>query len=176
MALDKKDPATHRLFFGVQRSQRYHDRRLAHYEFLHRVTNVSAVLIAGIVLFELAGAESPSAFKWLAAVAAVLAAFDVVVGFSRQAELHRDLKRKFAALEAEMETGSLTVEHATARRLVIEADEPPVFHALNTLAHNELCIALGHKWSDEPCHLTRIGWFRRRTANWYHWPDFHSNS
>jgi hypothetical protein len=173
--LDKTDAQTHSLFFGVQRSQLYHDRRVAHYELLHRLTNVCAVLLAGIVLFEFIGAHSPIYFKVLAACGALLAAFDVVIGFSRKADLHRDLKRKFGALEADMESGSLsTVHEAKGRRLSIEADEPPKFYALDLLAHNELCISVGRKWSDEPCHLVQVNWFRRLTANWLHWPGAHS--
>jgi hypothetical protein len=177
--IDRSDPDTHALLFGIQRSQRYHDRRVAHYELLHRITNVCAVLLSGIVLFELVGATAPADFKLyvklLAGVGALAAAFDVVIGFSRNADLHRDLKRKFSTLEADMEVGSVaTIAEARAKRLIIEADEPSKFYALDLLAHNELCIALGHKWGDNPCRLVRVNWFKRLTANWFHWPAVHS--
>ena len=38
------------LLFGIQRSVRYHDRRLAYFEALHRTTSVATIVMSGVVI------------------------------------------------------------------------------------------------------------------------------
>src|SRR5690554_1801492 len=91
------------LLFDVQRSIRYHDRRLAFFDRLHRVTLVLTVLLAGYVLVEASTtAPTPAWVVMLSVVAAIMALIDVVTNYSAKAELHRLLKTRFIQLEMEI--------------------------------------------------------------------------
>lgn len=160
------------LLFDVRRSIRYHDRRRAFFERLHRVTSVLTILMAGSVLYDLGKAgETAGWLVALSAVAALLAAFDMVVGYSAWAARHQELKGRFAALEIDMLAGGLDAaawqQHRLAR-LAIERDEPPVYRALDLLCHNELLVAEGVTRQDE---FSRLGRWQRWTSQLWHWPD-----
>lgn len=160
--------------FAVQRSIRYHDRRVAHFDTLHKLTNVCTIFIAGIVILELTGAKSPEWVKWFAAVAAILGAFDLVVGYGHRANQHRDLKRRFCVLERKLIQGDATqLQQLMGERSEIEADEPPVLRALDALCHNEMCAASGlSRTNPEECtHFRKVHWFKHATANWFRWPN-----
>jgi hypothetical protein len=173
-----QDDATHQLHFGIQRSIRYHDRRVAHFDFLHKITNVLTILLSGIVFVELSGTHAPAWLNYVAAVAAVLGACDLVVGYSHRAGQHRDLKRRFIALERQL-IASKTKEGADAvrcERLEIEAEEPPVFRALDAMCHNELLTARGYSPTDheEKLLFKKLPRFTRWTANWFCWANHSS--
>jgi hypothetical protein len=155
------------LLFDARRSARYHDRRRAHFERLHRVTNVTTILLAGVVLMEIGGAGSPLWVRILAVAGALLGAMDLVVGFSRRVATHLNFKRRFIELEQELIAGS-AVDAVTQKRLNIEAEEPPIYRALDLLCRNELCLALG---LDHLGAFVDIPWYMRWTANWIHWTD-----
>jgi len=94
------------LLFDVQRSIRYHDRRVAHFDKLHKATNVLTILISGVVILDVFSSFTPTSpdavgqlstsslvlgVKIFAAIAALFGAFDLVVGFGHRANEHRDL-------------------------------------------------------------------------------------
>lgn len=153
--------------FDVRRSVRYHDRRLAHYERLHRLTSLVTILLAGVVLMEVTGAKSDFALglKFLSAAGAILGACDLVIGFARHADLHRDLKRRFVGLEVQLLRGMSALDAECIRR-EIEADEPPIYAALDMLSYHELCAASG-----KTTGYALPTPFQRLTANWFRWPD-----
>ena len=70
-----------------------------------------------------------------------------------------------------MDSGEISYDKALARRRLIEVGEPPKYHAVDALAHNELCISMGHKVTHSPCHIKPVRWYHRLTANFYHWPN-----
>lgn len=166
----------YQLLFGVRRSIRYHDRRRAFFEFLHRVTAGLTVLLAGSVLFEVARLGETA--WWLTTIsifAAVLAAWDIVVGYSEKAKLHLDLKRGFGALEIAMIAGDGSPQtwndHELAR-LRIEQDEPPIFRALDVLCQNELLIAEGIKNDEKNSqYFGRVNFWQLSTRHFFHWSN-----
>jgi hypothetical protein len=158
------------LLFDLRRAVRYHDRRRAHYERLHRATNVVTILLAGVVLMELSGGGSPLGVRILAVFGALLGAADLVTGFSRSADAHHNFKRRFSELERELSAGA-QVAVVEQKRLAIEAEEPPVFRALDLLCHNEMCVATGHRRTDTPSVFAKVPWHVRWTANWIRWPN-----
>jgi hypothetical protein len=163
------DPQTD-LIFDLMRSVRYHDRRRAHFERLHRATNVVTILLAGIVLMELSGGGSPLWVRVLAVVGALLGATDLVIGFSKSADAHHNFKRRFSELESEANAGG-SLDAVVRQRLAIEAEEPPIFRALDLLCYNEICAAVGHHRTDTPCVFAEVPWYMRWTANWLRWPN-----
>ncbi len=174
MNLKKLSDDQYGLLFDVRRSMRYHDRRRAFFERMHRVTNVLTVLMAGSVLFELGRTGETAGWLILLSVAAaLLAAFDMVVGYGARAALHRDLKRRFADLEIAMMRGGLDEEawrEHQIQRLAIERDEPPVYRALDLLCHNEQLAAEGSK---EP--PAKVSPWQRYTSQLLLWPDLGAN-
>jgi hypothetical protein len=174
---DLPDPH-YRLLFDVRRSIRYHDRRRAFFERMHRLTSVLTIVLAGGVLFELAGTGSPA--LWLQVVslfAVVLAALDMVVGYAASANLHAGLRGQFAQLEIDVLSGGIdeSVWHQhQVKRLGIEADEPPVYRALDLLCHNELLTAYGFKREKKPEEFATVSRWQRATAHFFHWPDIAS--
>jgi hypothetical protein len=178
--MDDEYKAREALRFDIQRSIRYHDRRSSFFRVLARVNSLVTILLAGIVLMDVLGpaaADSHSAaiqiaservYAWwpkaLAVVGALFSALDIVVEFGRSADTHRHLKRQFCLLEQDLDDrNSKEIRH---RRLAIEAEEPPVYRALDALCYNEMCVAIGK--GDQRRNLNR---FIRLTAHLYRWPD-----
>lgn len=173
MNLHEMSDQQYGLLFDVRRSVRYHDRRCAFFERMHQVTGGLTVLLAGSVLFDIARpGDSPAWLLAVAAVAAVLAAWDIIVGYAGQAGRHRDLKARFVALEMRMFAGDDAAETWSdyqVERLAIEQDEPPIYRALDVLCHNELLRA---ERSDAPA--APLSDWQRFTCHLYHWPDIQS--
>lgn len=158
------------ILFGIRRSVRYHERRGAHYDFLQRLTNIATILLAGVVLMQLAGATSPLWVRVLAGIGAILSALDLVVGFGRHANLHRDLRQQFIELERRCHEGNSGAE-LMQRRLDIESREPAVYRALDVLCHNEICACMGYSRATKPEYFYDVPWYRRATANYLLWSD-----
>lgn len=159
------------LLFGVRRSIRYHDRRRAFFERLHRLTGALTVLMAGSVLYDIGRLGETAAWLMaLAVVAAVLASLDMVVGYAARAGQHRDLKARFVDLEMVMLKGGDSAADWTPHqlaRLGIERDEPPIYRALDLLCHNELARAEGCPAPDQ----AHVSAWQRWTRHVFHWPD-----
>lgn len=154
------------ILFSVRLSIRYHDQRLAHFDRLHRLSNAVTILLAGVIFMEIGGAESPWYVQTFAAFGAILTAADLVVGFSKAADLHRNLKRRFCELEIALMSKTCSAEEAQLERRKIETDEPPIYTALSILCRQELCIAHECENVYEPLR----GW-PKVTAQWLHWPN-----
>lgn len=162
------------LLWGVQRSIRYHARREAFFTRWNRVTLLAAVL-GGSSVFAAMGTRVP---WWLALAGAtlvvVLTGIDLVVGTNTMTGRHQDLRRRFADLEAELRAQPVdTVTAAqldawTARRIRIEADEPPAFVALDLLCENELARSYKHL-ADKP--RVRVPRWHALTAQWCRWQN-----
>lgn len=162
------------LLFGIRRSIRYHDRRRGFFERMHQVTGALTILLAGSVIFEAAGESSPFWLQLIGVCAAILAAFDMVVGYAKHGTLHADLKQRYVDLEREMlgcEVAQCQYGAFQAKRLEIERDEPPIYRALDILCHNELMVAEG---SNKPPYP--VGWFKTLTSHILHWQNITANT
>jgi hypothetical protein len=172
------DPAEKRdLLFDVQRSIRYHDRRIAYFDRLHKITNAFTILIAGVVILDAFVTSSPDggsptswqAVKIIAAIAALLGVADLVMGFAHSVNQHRDLKRKFCILERQVIASKTqhTLEEAQIQRSEIEAEEPPIYRALDAMCYNETVIAR----DDSLVNVRKVPRLKRLTANWLRWSN-----
>lgn len=159
------------LLFDVRRSIRYHDRRRSFFEFMHRITAVLTILMAGSILFEIG--KTGATASWLiglSIIAALLAALDMVVGYASKADLHRSLKVRFSKLEMAIiisSDNSAEWDSFHNERLLIEQDEPPIYRALDTLCHNEVVLALGLGQGE----LYKVNAFHKATRHIFHWSD-----
>lgn len=164
------------LLFDVRRSARYHDRRRAFFEQLHRISATLTVLLAGSVLFDLARpGETALWMTVLAIIAAVLAAVDIVIGYVGRATLHDELKKRFVSLEMAILSGKddpETIRQHQIERLRIEKDEPPIFRALDLLCHNELCKAMGFtREGDGEKNFANLTYWQQLTRHFWPWAD-----
>jgi hypothetical protein len=164
------------LLFDVRRSIRYHDRRKAFYDRLHHITSLLTILLAGSVLFD--WAKDGNTAQWmlvLSTIAALLAALDMVIGYSNRANLHSSLRERFAALEIEMVTGESDDHEAWTnyqrQRLLIEKDEPATYQALNLLCHNEVLVAEGFSKSKTPEYFPKLYFWHSWTRNLLRWEN-----
>jgi hypothetical protein len=177
VALDETEKENLRnLLFDVQRSIRYHDRRVAHFDWLHKVTSITTIFVSGVVLLDLIDSNKepePVSVKVFAAVAAVFGIFDLVYGFSHRANQHRDFKRRFCALERDVTfaKSAETVVAGQLKRMEIDAEEPPIFRALDAMCYNETLIA--RDWSPglPMPSLIKVPLYQRWTARWVRWED-----
>lgn len=179
MSLNTLSHEQYGLLFDVRRSVRYHDRRRAFYEQLHQVTSLMTILMAGSVLFDLAKEGATAGWMiTLSSLAALLAAADMVLGYSRRAALHADLRQRFADLEIGMlgGDGSQTEwqEHHRSR-LLIEKDEPAIYKVLDLLCRNELLVAEGFTQEKDPTQFARISLWKQLTCQLWRWNNWQAN-
>jgi len=148
------------LLFGVRRSVRYHHRRRMFFDRLHIFTSsISVIFGSSAVLAALK--EAPQLAASAAAIVAIFATIDLVVGTAKMARLHSDLARQFIGLEktiisAQKITGK-NLKQFEAERLDIESDEPPVLKVLDSVCHNELMRAMGFP----KAQFLKIGFLQR---------------
>lgn len=163
------------LLFDVRRSIRYHDRRRAFYERLHAVTGVFTVLMAGSVLFDIGkNGETAGWLLVLSVFAALMAALDMVIGYSKRAGLHSSLRERFANLEISMILGDTAdetwLEHHKSR-LLIEKDEPPIYKVLDNLCRNDLLTAEGFSPTKNPNQFVVVSRWKALTAQFWQWEN-----
>lgn len=176
--LESMNDAAYGLLFDVRRSVRYHDKRAAFFDRMHRVTNALTILLAGSVVFDIARpGNTPTWMQSLALAGALMSVADLVVGWSKSANVHGDLKRRFAELERRMMLGPVQGEcwvQYQADRLLIEMDEPAVYKMLDTLCHNELLHASGFERSAG--HHKTITTWQRLTCHLWPWTGSFANN
>lgn len=164
------------LLFDVRRSIRYHDRRRAFYEQLHHLTSLLTILMAGSVLFDLAKkGETADWLIWVSVAAALLAAVDMVIGYSKHASLHASLRERFANLEIDMVSGPADGDCWLVyqkERLLIEKDEPAIYRVLDGLCRNELLVAEGYSKKDASEYFFKSWFWQRWTAQLFRWENF----
>lgn len=175
MDVKKMTDSQYGLLFAVRRSIRYHDRRRAYFDLLHRLSAGLTVLLASSVLFDATqSGESPWWMIALAFIAAPLAAWDIVIGYTAHANVHLDLKKRWIKLEAEILSGKddeQTWNHHETERLRIESDEPPVYRALDLLCHNEVARAEG---VTDPKEFEALKWYKSATRHLWPWANITS--
>lgn len=152
MSVSSSEPISdtwYSLLFGVRRSIRYHMRRVRFFDQWNMLTNALALLFGSATILALMGGKDS---RWAVLAAAIVSLFSVLnllLGSTRRAREHNDLARRFLALEKEMIQVRQPLSEADlssyqARRLDIEADEPPILRVLDILCHNEQALAEGH--------------------------------
>ena len=121
------------LDFGVEKSKRYHQRRRGFYDTIHKIL-MFFIIVSGSAAF----AELSLNF---AAVATAIAALELVLTPALLARKHEMLFRDFSDLAIDIRAKKPNERAYRAlheRRLVLEKDEPPVFHALEAHCDNEV--------------------------------------
>ena len=99
-----------RLKFSIDRSIRYHARRRSFFDLFHKIS-MFLIIVFGSTAF---AAYFKEAAGFLGLVAALIAALDLVVGFSMKARDHALLYMRFMDIFAEMEAISSPSEDQLA--------------------------------------------------------------
>lgn len=157
--------------FGVNVSIRYHQKRRAFFELLHRITIGAAMITSSAAFAALSlGDEVPAAARWVALAVAALTALDWVIGYSEMAKLHDRLYRRFSALAAEIASVYFPVRAQVSKwrreELLIESDEPAQLRVLTRVCHNEEAQAQGY----EEEHIHPVAFYRRLFMHFFSVP------
>ncbi len=155
----------HDLLFDVRRSIRYHNRRRAFFDRFNLLSSaVSVIFGSATILAVLSATGTKEHAIWAAAIVTILSTVNLVVGTARMARLHHDLARRFIDLEKAIVTkNDCTPEDVrgfAARRLEIEADEPPPLVVLDAICYNEVARSMGY----EKDRFLKIRWYQRLLA------------
>lgn len=157
----------HNLLFGVRRSVRYHYRRRAFFDRLSKTATALSAIAGSATVITL---MSTLPTRWpicFAAFVAILSAINLVFAPAQAARSHHDLVKLFMGLEKDVlaiAPETMTAEEyywLNARRLDIEAEEPPPLKVLDCMCHNELVRAMGYDRS----HEVDIKWYQRLVSS-----------
>lgn len=157
------------LDFSINRSRRYHNKLLAHYDNLNRLA-MTFVLVGGSTTFATLLSKVQSDLPIIAsALVTIVAAWDRTFGFAEKARVHQDLYRRFSSLSARAKVAG---EHLTKEKfdelstenIKIESDEPGEKRMLNLICYNEERIA-----RSKP-KVFKIPWYVAMTAHFINWP------
>lgn len=153
------DPKTWEHVFAAERSRRYHLRREAFLLASDRISAFALIVLGSAVVANLS--------QWTVAIGlavTALGASQIAFQFASRARDHHELAHKFAVLLAEIRSTTSPTEADYSRwqqtRISIEHDEPPLFHAVEADAYNEVVNAY-------------IPVAPRRHLPWYIYPVMH---
>lgn len=154
--------------FAISRCRRYHEKMQSFYERWHDRVAVSNAVLSGTAFVSLVGGKGTLIATILTALVATAAAFDAKLQPSKKAKKHSDLARRFTELASKLAMRDATNDNlrwASAERLNIEKDEPPVRRLVDLQAMNEEYRARGVPEASQ-IPLTR---FQRRIG--YYFPE-----
>ena len=168
----------HSLLFDIDRSIRYHERRMAFYDNCRIITNVLTMIISGAVIFDVFNSSAtvfPLAQVILGLISAGYSLMDLTLGgYGKHADNHKRLRRRFSDLKRSIIASNYDQQQLSKfeqERLLIETDEPPIYVALDSLCHNEQLIADGYTYAKNPKELASITTLQKLTSNLYRWPN-----
>jgi hypothetical protein len=130
------------LKFNIERSARYHSRREAFYDYLHKFS-MGISLLAGSYAFAIffQTPDHAARGKTVSAVVAIVTTLNLIFSFSHKARDHQILYRKFKqeavnlAVTDDSDATALSV--IEKQMLLIEIEEPPIYRALDASCYNE---------------------------------------
>lgn len=159
------------LLWGVRRSVRYHMRRCRFFDMFHSFSNFVGVFAGTGAAVTFLSGLNPHIAVLSSMIVAAMSSLDLVVGTGPKARLHNELAKQFVELEKDMVlAGPIVSEDALkaleARRLEIEAGEPPILRTLDRLCYNELAQAMGCRNS-----YIKIPFWQRWLANFISFGD-----
>lgn len=152
-----------KLWFGINRSVRYHRKRQAFCESMETWSDIALVSMGSVVV-ALAMQDSSGSVLFAGLAIVATSALKLKLAFGRRAGTHKQLKLAFVNLQEELEDtdDDDVIRKIRAKRADLEKSEPPVMQVLNVTCHNELLVSIGR---DDPKERVRVSWFQRFTAN-----------
>jgi hypothetical protein len=146
------------LYFDALRNALYHSARKAYFDLLNRTLSFVIILAGGTAAADF-GSRWGLDFKLLAFVAAVVAALQLVFDFGMRARTHEFLQRRYyemiAKISAKPNTAKKELGEWEAELNRIYSEEPTPMRALDAIAYNAACEALGR--SDK---RVKVSWWQ----------------
>ena len=155
--------------FSVRRSCRYHTRRKAFYENLHKIFTFFIIMISSGSVLNLCTEVSNSdqlLQQSFSVIVTVLATLDLVIGFSVKAKEHEILYRRFCDLNIKMADVVELKNEFIRDRLEIEKDEFPIYRVLDILCHNEEARSMGSE-----SEIYKICWWHSLFRHFWRFSD-----
>jgi hypothetical protein len=153
------------LRFSIEKSLRYHQRRRAFFETVHRILMLMVIILGSAAATSIFGTSS----TLLALMTALVGAFDLVWAPGSKARDHLVLHQRFSALTTEIlrtpNPSPRQIVEWSAKRVEIETDEPPIYWALERDCYNEVCHAWGR--DQNPNALNKLSHLERWFMNFY---------
>ena len=145
----------------LDRSLRYYAVMRARCALWSFVVQTLCVLTASSTFVAAAGGSSPPLMMALAFLAAVCSCLSLAERASARADWYLQKRKSFSDLMGRIpldeEQFSVPIlENLTRERLMLEADESPVYGCLSVLCHNEVCEAV-----DRPECKCELTWMQR---------------
>jgi hypothetical protein len=138
--ITKEEKDLESIDFGVKKSLRYHAIRRRFFETWENITKCLVAFTSAWAFIAILGGENSSITIVLTAAVTILALADIIFGFGRRARMYQDLYRQFSdlaiAIALVLDPTRQDVAQLKARRLRIEADEPPLIDALERWCWN----------------------------------------
>lgn len=131
------DTCTH-----AERSAIYHKAREGFLDACHRATMFLVILSSSAAAARAAGGYGAVALALLL-LPAILGALDMAFAFGFRAREHAILARRFLELAAECSAPEADGPAVLAKFYRLCSEEPPTYRAVDALAHNQVCDALG---------------------------------
>ncbi len=133
------------LRFDVARCIRYHDFKRAKYMLIGKACDLVVLVGSSGAVVALVGSSGSTAALWMAVIAAIAGAVNIVFSVNDRYSQYSQLKSRYDVLQdrtlapdANERIDELRREYAN-----IEKDEPPVSASLNALMHERTCEAFG---------------------------------
>lgn len=152
-----------KLWFGINRSVRYHRKRQVFYESLDAWSDTALLLMgSGVVALTIQDSYGLQPLVGIAVVATSI--LKLKLGFGRGAGAHDRLVYAFTRLQKELEStdDDEVIHRIYLERVDLEESEPPVMRGLDVICHNELLVSIGR---DDPKERVSVSWFQRFAAN-----------
>lgn len=151
----------------LDRSLRYYAVMRARCALWSFVVQALCVLTASSTFVAAAGGSSPPLMMVLAFLAAVCSCISLAERASARADWYLQKRKSFSDLMGripldEEQYSVETLQNLTCERLMLEADESPVYGCLSVLCHNEVCEAYGKP--EYKCELT---WMQRHVWRFF---------
>jgi hypothetical protein len=132
--------------FAIHKSRRYHGKMREFYRGCHSIVVASTALTGTSAFVAILSSAPPIVAQLLTGIIAVTTTFDLVFGFSRRADTHDSLCKRFTELSArliEWDETEKNYRKACAERLRIEKDEPAEKRLVDLQSRNEEARARG---------------------------------
>jgi len=166
------EDSVHRLDFYIRRNTRYHMRRSSFFSFLSRTTAFVGVVFGSAAAATLLTQQDPRIVAGMALIVVLMNALNLVIGTEALIWLHNDLRRRYVEIDAELAAcespDTAFIKGLWARIKRIEADEPPVMHALELVAYDDAVRAV-YSREEAKAHLSSLNAFQRMTAQIWPW-------
>lgn len=151
----------------LERSLRYYAVMRARCAFWAFSVQALCIVTSSAVFVTAVGGADKFVMKCFAVAAAICSSLSLAERASNRADWYLQKRKAFSELRSRIpvDEGALTIgllEQLTRERIIMEADESPVYGCLAVLLHNEECVAVGM-----PSYMQPLSWWQRNVLRFF---------